>query len=150
MKKQFYLILTMLALVISGCSNDDSDGTPNTSVKVFTLNSVSNSNITGKATFTKNANGSTTILLEINGSSVDVHPAYIYLGTKDNPGAKAITLEIIDCDCESSTTIVTKLDDGTPITFEQLLQFNGHISIHQNADHMEVILAQGNIGSNVQ
>lgn len=150
MKKQIYLILTMIAMVVSGCSKDDDKGTPNTSVKVFTLNSVSNSNINGKATFTKNADGSTTILLEINGSSVDVHPAFIYLGSIENPGAAAITLEIIDCDCESSTTIVTALDDGTPITFEQLLQYNGHISIHQNADHMEIILAQGNIGANAQ
>lgn len=150
MKKQIYLILTMLALVISGCSKDDNDGTPNTSVKVFPLSSVSNSNIFGKATFTKNADGSTTILLEINGSSIDVHPAYIYLGNTAEPGAPSITLEVIDCDCESSTTIVTKLDDGTPITYEQLLQYNGHISIHQNAEHMEVILAQGNIGANAK
>lgn len=150
MRKQVYLILTMIALVISGCSKDDDKGTPNTSVKVFPLHSVSNSNINGKATFTKNADGSTTILLEINGSSVDIHPAYIYLGSKENPGAATITLEVIDCDCESSTTTVTALDDGTPITYEQLIQYNGHISIHQNADHMEIILAQGNIGTNVQ
>src|SRR5690606_8387866 len=133
MKKQIYLILTAIALVVSGCSKDEADGTPNTSVKVFPLSSVSNSNINGKATFTKNANGSTTILLEINGSSVDVHPAFIYLGSTENPGAATITLAIIDCDCESSTIVVTALDDGTPITFEELLQYNGHISIHQNA-----------------
>lgn len=150
MKRQIYLILTMLAFVFSGCSKDESDGTPNTSVKVFPLSSVSNSSINGKVTFTKNADGSTTVLLEINGSSVDVHPAFIYLGSAENPGAVSITLEVIDCDCESSTTIVTALDDGTPITFEQLLQYNGHISIHQNADHMEVILAQGNIGINAK
>jgi len=150
MKKQIYLILTMVALVVTGCSKDDNDGTPNTSVKVFPLTSVSNSNITGKATFTKNADGSTTVLLEINGSSVDVHPAFIYLGSTANPGAATITLEVIDCDCESSTTIVTALDDGTPITYEQLVQYNGHISIHQNADHMEIILAQGNIGASAE
>lgn len=148
MKKQIYLILTMLALVISGCSKNDDNSAPNAIVKTFALSSVSNSNISGKATFTKNADGSTTILLEINGSSVDVHPAFIYLGSTANPGAATITLEVIDCDCESSTTIVTTLDDGTPITYEQLIQYNGHISIHQNADHMEVILAQGNIGPN--
>ena len=150
MKKQIYLILTMIAFVISGCSKDDGNDTPNTSVKVFKLNPVSNSDITGKVTFTKNADGSTTVLLEINGSSVDVHPAYIYLGSTANPGEATITLEVIDCDCESSTTIVTALDDGTPITYEQLLKYNGHISIHQNADHLEVILAQGNIGANAE
>ena len=150
MKKQIYLILTMIALVISGCSKDETDGTPNTSVKVFPLNSVTNSNIFGKISFTKNADGSTTVFLEINGSSVDVHPAFIYLGSTENPGEATITLEVIDCDCESSTTIVTALDDGTPITFEELIQYNGHVSIHQNADHMEIILAQGNIGANAE
>ncbi|SMG07160.1 hypothetical protein [Arenibacter troitsensis] len=149
MKKYFYLFLISISLLISGCNNDDSSSdSSSTSVKVFTLSPVTNSKITGKVTFKKNEDGSTTVLLEINGSSTDVHPAFIYFNNVATGGEIAITLEPIDCDCESSSTIITTLDDGTPITYEQLLKFDGHIKIHQNEEHLEIIITQGNIGAN--
>ena len=150
MKKYYFLLLISISLVISSCGKDDNTtpDAPSTSVKVYTLSSVSNSKISGKVTFTKNVDGSTTVLLEINGSSTDIHPAFIYLNNAATGGDVAITLEPIDCDCESSSTIVTTLDDGTPITYEQLLKFDGHIKIHQNEEHLEIIITQGNIGAN--
>lgn len=148
MKKYIYLFLVSMSLIIFGCSKDDSSTKSSTSVKVYTLSSVSNSNISGKVTFKKNEDGSTTVLLEINGSSTDIHPAFIYLNNLETGGQIAITLAPIDCDCESSSTVITTLDDGTPITYEQLLKFDGHIKIHQNEDHLEIIITQGNIGAN--
>tara|TARA_R110002051_G_scaffold274335_1_gene335067 strand:- start:19 stop:471 length:453 start_codon:yes stop_codon:yes gene_type:complete len=148
MKQYIILFLASISLAISGCSKDDSTAKSTTSVKVYTLSSVSNSKITGKVTFTMNEDGSTTILLEINGSSTDVHPAFIYFNNAETGGKVAITLEPIDCDCESSSTIITTLDDGTPITYEQLLKFDGHIKIHQNEEHLEIVITQGNIGAN--
>ncbi len=148
MKKYYFLFLVSMSLIITSCGKDDpSSNDPTTSVKVYPLSSVSNSNISGKVTFTKNEDGSTTVLLEINGSSKDIHPAFIYFNDAATGGEVAITLEPIDCDCESSSTIVTTLDDGTPITYEQLLKFDGHIKIHQNEDHLEIIITQGNIGA---
>ncbi|MCM4154146.1 hypothetical protein DHD05_21365 [Arenibacter sp. N53] len=148
MKKYYFLLLLSLSLVISSCGKDDNPSDPSTSVKVFTLSSVSNSKISGKVTFKKNEDGSTTVLLEINGSSTDIHPAFIYFNDAATGGEVAITLAPIDCDCESSSTVITTLDDGTPITYEQLLKFDGHIKIHQNEDHLEIIITQGNIGAN--
>lgn len=149
MKKYYFLFLISISTLISSCGKDDPSSTdPTTSVKVYTLSSVSNSKISGKVTFTKNEDGSTTVLLEINGSSTDIHPAFIYFNNAATGGEVAITLEPIDCDCESSSTIVTTLDDGTPITYEQLLKFDGHIKIHQNEDHLEIIITEGNIGAN--
>ncbi|MCK0189547.1 hypothetical protein [Arenibacter sp. F20364] len=148
MKKYYYLLLLSISLIFTGCSKDDSSSKSSTSVKLYTLSSVSNSNISGKVTFKKNEDGSTTVLLEINGSSTDIHPAFIYFNNAETGGEVAITLEPIDCDCESSSTIVTTLDDGTPITYEQLLKFDGHIKIHQNEDHLEIVITEGNIGAN--
>lgn len=150
MKNYIYLFLTTVALVLSGCSKDKDSSDPTASVKAYPLTSVANSNISGKVTFTKNGDGSTTVLLEINGASLDVHPAFIYFGDKNNPGEVAITLDPIDCDCESGSTVIRTMDDGSAISYEQLLQMDAHVSIHQNADHLQVILAQGNIGSNVK
>ena len=148
MKKYIYLFLVSISLIISACSKDDSSSKSSTSIKLYTLSAVSNSKISGKVTFTKNEDGTTTVLLEINGSSKDVHPAFIYFNNAETGGEVAITLDPIDCDCESSSTIVATLDDGTPITYEQLLKFDGHLKIHQNEDHLEIVITQGNIGAN--
>jgi len=148
MKKYYFLFLLSFSLVISSCTKEDSDSNPSTSVKVFTLKPVSNSQISGKVTFTKNEDGSTTVLLEISNSSTDIHPAFINYNNAETGGSVAITLAPIECECEASTTIVTTLDDGTPITYEQLMEFDGHLSIHQNGEHLEIIIVEGNIGSN--
>lgn len=149
MKKYYFLLLISFSLVIASCGKDDNaTAEPSTSIKVYTLSSVSNSKISGKVTFKKNEDGSTTVLLEINGSSTDIHPAFIYFNNAETGGQVAITLAPIDCDCESSSTVVTTLDDGTPITYEELLKFDGHIKIHQNEEHLEIIITQGNIGVN--
>ncbi|MEJ1222643.1 hypothetical protein [Sediminicola sp. 1XM1-17] len=88
--------------------------------------------------------------MQISSSLTDIHPAKIYLNNVAQGGEVANTLAAIECDCESSTTLVSKLDNGTAISYDELVKFNGHLKIHQNEDHMEVIIAQGNIGANVQ
>jgi len=53
-----------------------------------------------------------------------------------------------DLDLTRTSPIVSTLDNGTPITYEQLLKLDGHIKIHQNDEHLEIIITQGNIGAN--
>ncbi|MET7030089.1 hypothetical protein [Sediminicola luteus] len=149
MKKHTYLFLALVMVILTGCSKDDNSETSIVS-RVFQLSAVSNSNISGTATFIKKENGLTEVVLQISNSSTDIHPAKIYLNNAVQGGEAAITLAAIECDCEASTTMVSKLDNGTAISYEELVNFNGHIKIHQNENHMEIIIAQGNIGSNVK
>ncbi|MGB5781084.1 MAG: hypothetical protein WBM42_04370, partial [Eudoraea sp.] len=60
-------------------------------------------------------------------------------------GPIAITLE--PCTCAVSTTVVTQLDDGTPIDFDKLLNLDGHVSI-QNSPSNDEIIAVVDIGIN--
>lgn len=146
MKKITLLFLAVGFALLSGCSKDDSS--TKLSSKVYQLRYVDDPSLLGKVTFTENSDGSTTVFLELNGTSDDIHPAYIYSNSLTQGGPIAITLNPIDCDCEDSTTLVSKLDNGTTISFEQLLTFNGHIKVHQSSSEMQTILLQGNIGSN--
>jgi len=137
-----------LSAVCIGCSKDDENNTLET--MTYTLHAVSNPNISGKVVISENADGSATVRLSINGSSTDIHPAYIYHGSETQAGAIAITLTPIECACESSTMLVTKLDNGTAINYKGLKSFSGHIKIHQRTDQIGTIIAMGNIGINAQ
>jgi hypothetical protein len=144
-----YLVLA-ISLVAGGCSKseeqEESEGTLET--RTYSLHSVDKPEIQGSVKISELENGNSELLLKINGSSTDIHPAYIYSGGENGNGAIAITLEAIECDCEESITVISKLDNGTPITFQGLKAFNGHIKIHQSATELGTIIAQGNIGVN--
>jgi hypothetical protein len=47
-----------------------------------------------------------------------------------------------------SMTNIMMLDDDTPITYEELLTFDGYINVHLSMQELATIVAQGNIGSN--
>lgn len=149
MKKHYYLFI-VLALIFTNCTKDSAKDVI-LAKNVFALSPVSNSNISGNVSFVKYEDGRTEVILQINNSSKDIHPAFIYTKSLEaGGGAIALTLAPIECDCEESITVVSKLDNGTPITYEQLIAFDGHIKIHQNAEHLELVIAQGNIGVNAQ
>ena len=47
-----------------------------------------------------------------------------------------------------SMTQVEALDNGTAITYDEILTFDGYINVHLSATQLSTIVAQGNIGSN--
>ena len=143
LKLVFFLISSVLLI---NCSNEEEIS--DIGAKVYQLQSVTNPAILGKVTMTRNSNGSATLLVELNGTSTDVHPVYIYYNSLDQGGPIAITLNTIDCECEFSSTVVSKLDNGNIISYDELLTFNGHLKVHKNSNEIDVILLQGNIGSN--
>ncbi len=149
MRKHYFLLFAIFSLLISGCGKDDATEVI-LAKNVFALSPVSNSNISGNVSFVKYEDGRTEVILQINNSSKDIHPAFIYMNSVAEGGPVALTLAPIECDCEESITVVSKLDNGTPITYEQLINFDGHLKIHQNSDHLEIVIAQGNIGLNAK
>ena len=149
MKKQYFLLFAIFTLLITGCGKDDATEVI-LAKNVFALTPVADSNISGNVSFVKYEDGRTEVILQINNSSKDIHPAFIYMNSLAEGGPVALTLAPIECDCEESITVVSKLDNGTPITYEQLINFDGHLKIHQNSDHLEIVIAQGNIGLNAK
>ncbi|WP_297794755.1 hypothetical protein [uncultured Eudoraea sp.] len=149
MKNAPFLLIVLAMVLISGCSGDDIEPTGVNEIIVdqidYNLIAVNNSGITGKATFTRDSNGNTTILIELVNTNTDEHPAYVNFNNAAEGGPKAITLE--PCTCAVSTTVVTQLDDGTPIDFNKLLNMDGHVSILNSPTNDEII-AVADIGIN--
>ncbi|WP_405246540.1 hypothetical protein [Cellulophaga sp. Asnod2-G02] len=149
LKKISLVLFLAAAFTFVGCSKDENQTTENElRTKVFVLGAADNADISGTATFTEKEDGSTSIFLSLTNSNNDIHPAFIYLDDVNSTGEVAITLAPIECNCEESTTEVSMLDNGTAITFDELLFFDGNIRVHQSASDLETVIAQGNIGIN--
>ncbi len=151
MKKALYLLLFVALTVLSSCGSDDSiepTGINEIIVdeKAYNLTSVGGSGITGTATFTRDSNENTTILIELINTNTEEHPAYVRLNSAAQGGPILITLE--PCTCLVSTTVVTQLNDGTPLDFDKLLNLDGHVSIQESIANPEVLVSTADIGTN--
>lgn len=106
--------------------------------------------VDGTVTFIKFGSGAK-INIDMNGTlKIDTHPAFIYNNTLFQGGARAITLTPVKGSSGKSSTTVTTLDNGTSITYEDLLVFNGHLKVHLDEPRMHVIFAEGDIGINAR
>ncbi len=146
MKKTALLLFVIGSFLFTGCSKDD--GPSQLRSQIYQLRYVDDPTLLGKVIFYENADGSTNVKMELNGTSSEVHPTYIYYNSLDKGGPIAITLD--PCGCLVSNTRVSKLDDGTTVSFDDLINFNGHLKVHRSENHMETILLQGNIGKNAR
>jgi len=151
MKKAPYFSVLIVMFLLSGCSGDDNiEPTGVNEIIVdqiaYNFTSVNGSGITGTATFTRDSNDNTTILIELTNTNTEQHPANVRFNSAAEGGPIAITLE--PCNCAVSTTVVTQLDDGTPIDFDKLLNMDGHVSIQESNENPDVVVATVDIGVN--
>ena len=142
MKKAPYYLLFIALTILSSCGKDDNiEPTGVNEIIVdelaYNLTSVNGSGITGIATLTRDSNDNTTILIQLENTNTEEHPAYVRFNSAAEGGPVAITLE--PCTCAVSTTVVTQLDDGTPIDFDKLLNLDGHVSIQDSPSNPAVV-----------
>ncbi len=150
------LMFLALFISISSCNkinNDDFvslviDRTDPANAVIYQLAGTTNSNISGEVTFARNQDNTTTVFVRLVGASEGIHPAAIHFNSKEEGGSQAIQLNA--CECLESETVVTQLDDGTSINFDQLINFDGHLNIFESEALSDIIIAQTNIGSNAQ
>jgi len=118
--------------------------------KVYTLNEVSSSGVSGTATFAKRKNGKTEITLSLQGTTAGGdHPAHIHANSvASGTGGIVLDLKNVNGGTGKSVTSANALNDATPITYDQLLGYNGHINVHLSATNLGTLIAQGDIGSN--
>jgi hypothetical protein len=153
------LLIFTTTLVIS-CNNDDDNTVPvspqptglrPTGNEVnYVLSSVSDADISGIVSIIEMNDDSITVELDLDNTTVDgdLHPTHIHFNSAAEGGGIAITLGTVDGNTAFSTINFSTMDDGDPITFEDLLRFDGHINVHQSEEDLETIIAQGDIGSN--
>lgn len=146
-KTSSLLVLLAFIVILGGCKKDnDNEDTDIVQSKIYQLNAVGGSNITGTATFVEDTEGKTKILVQLEGSNTDVHPAFIRYNSASEGGPIAITLK--KCTCSVGETVVSTLDCGEAIDFDGLLQLDGHISIHKGPEDLETVVSTANIGAN--
>ena len=156
MKKFPYLSLVILLFLSVACNKSEPSDTNNPDGKdpdpdpiesvTYDLSSVNDSGVTGTATLIRNNDGTSTIYIELENALDGVHPAAVHYNSIAEGGAVAITLN--ECECQISETVITKLDNGTAISFDQLMVFDGYLNIYQSETNLDKIIAHTNIGSN--
>lgn len=142
-------------LIFSACKDDEGD-TPDgfTGRETrYELLSGSDFNFHGEALFEEKTNGSTRITIKLEGvhSSSEVYlPVHLHHGPVEQEAAMAAMLEPVNSRTGESITHLQYLMDDSAISYEELLDFDGHIKVHlgESGEDKEVILAYGNIGRN--
>jgi len=104
--------------------------------------------VSGTATVYERINGNALIVIEISPVSGD-HPAHIHGGSvADAPGPIEVTLNAVDSFGFSRTSVEAD-DSGALIDYSSLVEYNGYINVHASEADLATIIAQGDIGSNV-
>ncbi|MDN3687352.1 CHRD domain-containing protein [Cyclobacterium jeungdonense] len=106
--------------------------------------------ISGTITFSERQNGFTlaTIQLE-NTPDGGIHPAHIHANSAATGGGIIVSFNPVNGTTGMSQTTLRALDDGTALTYEDLQTIDGYVNVHLSPEQLGVIVAQGNIGSNV-
>ena len=118
--------------------------------ETYPINELNTSGMSGTATFEKRANGKTQITLALAGT-VDGgdHPAHIHANDAATGGGIVLDLKNVNGATGKSVTSANALKNGTAITYDELVNYNGHINVHESPTNLGTRIAQGNIGSNV-
>ncbi len=153
MKKLMLGLLLATPLLFMNCSDDDD--APSQESITYQLAEVDSSGVSGTARFIKLDSMTTRIDVQLSGTIDSLtHPMHIHVNDAAEGGDIAITLEGVNGVTGLSSTTVTRLDSigdaaGTSINYEGLLEFDGHINVHLSPEELSTIVAQGDIGSNI-
>ncbi len=143
------MLLAITTLVLSSCKNEETP-TPGPELtgksETFTLNESNNSGIFGTIKFEERTDNSTVITMALTGATGD-HPAHIHANTAVEGGGIMLDLTTVDASGASVTEVAT-LNDGSAITYDQLIVFDGYVNVHKSAEELGVLVSQGDIGQN--
>lgn len=136
-------VLTLLAaglILISfgGCNKDDDPDRKTT----YNLKAKDVLGVSGTVTFIETSSTSTTIDIVLVGAPSGSHPAELCNNSAVEGGSVVAALNPVDATGRSSTTINT-------LTYTELIDYNGFVRVLESTSEPDVIIAQGDIGSNV-
>lgn len=143
-------LILSAAVFISACDDEEDPGPQLTgNNKEYTLRSISNPAISGTVTFAERDDDQVVVTIELTGTqSGSMHPAHIHAGSAAAGGPIVLDFEDVDGGSGMSETIVSALNDGTPVTFDDLLNFDGYVNVHLSSGDLGTLVAQGDIGVN--
>lgn len=147
------LIFSVIALVcLSSCQDDETDpaGLTGRSVAYPLFTGAAEWGYEGEAIFAERNDGFTLLTIKLDGPlGTAKFPAHLHQGPYNLEADMAAMLMPVDAATGESKTVLKQLASGEDITYEELIDFDGHIKVHLgDGDDKAVILAYGNIGSN--
>ncbi|UCS95917.1 hypothetical protein KZP23_20560 [Echinicola marina] len=105
--------------------------------------------ISGTITFQKRVNGSTLATISLEGTpDGGSHPAHIHSNSAAEGGPIAISFAPVDGSTGVSTTIIETKDDGTTVSYEDIINMDGYVNVHLSTGDLGTIVAQADIGIN--
>ena len=154
MKTLKYLLIVFSITLFTNCSDDDSsEQITSLTSEIFNIEAFEDSNIFGTIEYFKNSNSTITIEVNLVGTeSNQSYPAKIVFDTAADYDVTntevAINLVPVDGNSGKSRTTFSTLEDGTFISYEALLDFDGNIVINKS-ETSQVIVTQSDIGQNI-
>jgi len=147
-KNYLFIFLAATAMMV-GCDSED-EITPTGNSITYVLAERSNSGVSGTAELIENSDNTITVNLDLSGTpDGGMHPAHIHFNSAAESGGIAISLGMVNGNTGESSVTFSTLDDGTPISYDELLTFDGYINVHLSESEIGTIVAQGDIGENV-
>ncbi|MTI40410.1 hypothetical protein [Fulvivirga lutimaris] len=144
------LILLLCLLALNGCSDDTETSDYTGEQQSYAMVQASDFPINGTVTFLERRDNTTEIQIKLTGTEGDIsHPTHLHYGDFSTPDAEmAAQLTPVFGKTGESITIIEALIDETPITYDELINFEGHIKVHlDGGPNKSTILAAGDIGS---
>ena len=117
--------------------------------EVYQLYTRSDPDVSGSAAFYKREDNSTLVAVRLRNVDPSAnHPAHVHDNTAIETGGITIDLSNVTGETGNSLTHVNQKNDGTALTYEQLLTFDGYINVHRSDADISALMAQGDIGRN--
>ncbi len=115
----------------------------------YSLDSLAIPGIRGEATFLRRNNGLTLAVINLqNTPEGGIHPSHIHANTAAESGPIVISLNPVAGTSGLSKSSIRQFDDGTPVTYEQLLTYDGYLNVHRSSTDLTTLVVQGDIGQN--
>lgn len=114
----------------------------------YTLEEASDSGISGTVVFKERINGNTLATIELTGTvDGESYAAHIHENSVAQGGGVAVPFANVDGSTGLSETNVRADDTADNMTYNALLNYDGHVNVH-DPDDLSIIVAQGDIGAN--
>ncbi len=117
--------------------------------KEYPLGSVAVEGIDGMVTFSERVNGESLVTIMLNNTPENgVHPAHLHANTAAEGGAVKVTLKSVNGNTGVSYTNVSQDNQANPLSYDDLIGFDGHLMVHLSAEEISTIVARGDVGRN--
>jgi hypothetical protein len=149
--KSYFLFIMLIGLGL-GCSDEEPqvDEVYTGNESTYPLESASEFDISGAATFKERVDGGTDVFIVLDKTfDTGEFPVHLHFGdvSTDKAEIASLLLPVAGNNGTSKTTIST-LSDESKVTFNDLKDFDGCLKIHLAAtgEGRDIVLAAGNIG----